>query len=137
MCFTGGFALAMMTDPAVVTPVMSQPSLPMGRRGQAATDASPAEIACIKKRLVEEDLSVMGLRFRGDPFVPEARFAALKSMFGERFEAVELDASDAAHTGGMAAHSVLTLHLREEPGSTTKAVEARVIAFFKQRTAAP
>jgi dienelactone hydrolase len=137
MCFTGGFALAMMTEPAVVAPVMSQPSLPMGRKGRAATDASPAEIACIKRRLEDEDLSVMGLRFRGDPFVPEERFVALKAMFGERFEAVELEASDAAHTGGMAAHSVLTLHLRDEPGSVTKAVEARVIDFFKQRTAAP
>ena len=29
MCFTGGFALAMMTEPAVVAPVLSQPSLPL------------------------------------------------------------------------------------------------------------
>ena len=30
MCFTGNFALAMMTEPAVVAPVLSQPSLPLG-----------------------------------------------------------------------------------------------------------
>jgi hypothetical protein len=36
----------------------------------------------------------------------------------------------------MAPHSVLTIHLRDEPGSVTKSVEERVIAFFKQRTAA-
>jgi hypothetical protein len=29
MCFTGGFALAMMTEPAVVAPVLSQPSFPL------------------------------------------------------------------------------------------------------------
>src|ERR1700728_4735124 len=29
MCFTGGFALAMMTEPSVVAPVLSQPSLPI------------------------------------------------------------------------------------------------------------
>jgi len=137
MCFTGGFALAMMTDPAVVAPVMSQPSLPLNRKGQkGAIDASPAEIACVKQRLEDEDLTVMGLRFIGDPFVPDERFAALKEAFGERFEAVELDPKDAAPGGNMAPHSVLTLHLRDEPGSVTKAVEARVIAFFKQRTAA-
>src|SRR4051812_45868930 len=28
MCFTGNFALAMMVDPVVVAPVLSQPSLP-------------------------------------------------------------------------------------------------------------
>jgi dienelactone hydrolase len=30
MCFTGGYALAMMTEPAVVAPVLSQPSMPIG-----------------------------------------------------------------------------------------------------------
>ena len=42
MCFTGGFALGMMVDDAVIAPVLSQPSLPFavgkaprrGRRGQ-------------------------------------------------------------------------------------------------------
>src|SRR5580698_4135010 len=29
MCFTGGFALAMVTEPAMVAPVLSQPSLPL------------------------------------------------------------------------------------------------------------
>ena len=28
MCFTGGFALAMMVDPSVVAPVLAQPSTP-------------------------------------------------------------------------------------------------------------
>jgi dienelactone hydrolase len=135
MCFTGGFALAMMTEPAVVAPVMSQPSLPLSRKSRkGAIDVSPAEIACIKKRLEDEDLTVMGLRFLGDSFVPDERFDTLKAEFGARFEAIELDPKDAAPGGGMAPHSVLTLHLRDEPGSVTKKVEERVIAFFKQRT---
>src|SRR6478736_655663 len=29
MCFTGGFALGMMTDASVIAPVLSQPSLPL------------------------------------------------------------------------------------------------------------
>src|SRR5262245_62618701 len=29
MCFTGGFALALMSEPAVVAPVLSQPSVPV------------------------------------------------------------------------------------------------------------
>jgi hypothetical protein len=36
----------------------------------------------------------------------------------------------------MVAHSVLTIHLRDdEPDGPTKRAEARVIAFFKERTA--
>lgn len=136
MCFTGGFALAMMTDPAVVAPVLSQPSLPLNRKGAGVgIDLSPAEVACVKQRLETEDLTVMGLRFLGDTFVPDERFAKLKDAFGERFEAVELDPRHAAPTNGMAAHSVLTIHLVDEPGSETKKVEEKVIAFFKHRTA--
>src|ERR1700761_3348805 len=47
MCFTGGFALAMMTELAVVAPVLSQPSLPVAAgsaRRAAGIDASPEEI---------------------------------------------------------------------------------------------
>jgi dienelactone hydrolase len=133
MCFTGGFALAMMTEPAVVAPVLSQPSLPMGRKNAGAIDASPAEVACARRRFENEDLSMIGLRFYGDPFVPDARFETLKREFGERFEAIEIDPKDAAPGPLKHPHSVLTINLAET--GPTKAAEARVIAFFKARTA--
>jgi dienelactone hydrolase len=137
MCFTGGFALAMMTEPAVVAPVLSQPSLPLNRKGAGVgIDATEAEITCVRKRLEEEGLTVMGLRFKGDPFVPEARFDRLREAFGARFEAVELEDADALAVAGRPPHSVLTINLRDEPGSATKRVEEKVIAFFKERTAA-
>ena len=136
MCFTGGFALAMMTEPSVVAPVLSQPSMPIGKKGAALIDASPQEIACAKQRFEAEDLSLLGLRFKSDAFVPDARFEALKAEFGDRFEAVELEDKDALPNTGMPPHSVLTLHLIDEDGSVTKGVEQRVIAFFKQRVGA-
>jgi dienelactone hydrolase len=132
MCFTGGFALAMMTEPSVIAPVLSQPSMPssMGsKRRAAAIDASPAEIECAKKRFENEDLSMIGLRFRGDALVPAARFDMLKATFGERFEAIELDAAD-ARPAAVPAHSVLTIHLDDRPGTPTKRAEERVIEFL-------
>jgi dienelactone hydrolase len=134
MCFTGGFALAMMTEPAVVAPVLSQPSLPMGRRGAAAIDASPAEVACARRRLEDEDLSMIGLRFFGDPFVPDARFETLKREFGPKFEAIELDPKDAAPGPLRHPHSVLTINLKED--GPTKSAEQRVLEFFRERTGA-
>jgi len=134
MCFTGGFALAMMTEPAVVAPVLSQPSLPFGRGSRDAIDCSAAEIACAKKRFETEDLSLLGLRFKSDKLVPDGRFERLRREFGDRFEAVELEDSDAYPFPGMSPHSVLTLHLDDRPGTVTKGVEDRVIAFFKSRT---
>lgn len=134
MCFTGGFALAMMTDPSVVAPVLSQPSLPLARgkpKPSAEIGVSRDEIACVKGRLEAEDLSVIGLRFKSDELVPDARFATYRREFGDRFEAIELEDEDAA-PAIIPPHSVLTLHLKAD--GPTKAAEQRVIQFFRERT---
>ena len=140
MCFTGNFALAMMTEPSVVAPVLSQPSLPIPAGSpirSAAIGVSADEIACARKRFSEEQLTMMALRFRGDPFVPDARFDTLKREFGDALEAVELDPKDGYPDPRMAPHSVLTLHLVDnDPEGPTKMCEQRVIQFFKERTGA-
>ncbi|HQN51349.1 MAG TPA: dienelactone hydrolase family protein, partial [Phenylobacterium sp.] len=136
MCFTGGFALAMMTEPSVVAPVLSQPSMPMAAGSKiraAGIDASPAEVSCAKQRFKDEGLSMIGLRFKSDALVPDARFETLKREFGDKFEAIELEDEDAAPSE-RPPHSVLTVHLAEDGPS--KAAEQRVIAFFKERTGA-
>ncbi len=138
MCFTGGFALAMMTEPSVVAPVLSQPSLPMcigpgKRRRAAAIDASPEEIACARRRLEDEDLGMLGLRFRGDALVPESRFEFLQDALGPRFQAIEIDDEAAAPGTGMAPHSVLTVHLDDtDPDGPTRRAERTVIEFFQR-----
>lgn len=135
MCFTGGFALAMMTEPSVVAPVLSQPATPLAflSFNRDTIDASEEEIACARLRMEQEDLSMIGLRFRSDPLVPDERFAFLKEKFGKRFEAIELNDEDAPPGGGQP-HSVLTVDLRAD-GPTNEAAE-RVIAFFAARTGA-
>ena len=136
MCFTGGFALAMMTEPSVVAPVLSQPSMPAvagSKKRAAGFDASPAEVACAKRRFADEDLSMIGLRYKSDALVPDARFASYRREFGDRFEAIELDDADAA-PAPIPPHSVLTLHLKADGPS--KAAEDRVLEFFRQRTGA-
>jgi dienelactone hydrolase len=136
MCFSGGFALAMMLEPAVIAPVLSQPSLPapVTRSRAAAIGCSAAEIEHARQRFEREDLSVLGLRFFGDPWVPDARFATYRACFGERFEAIEINPADAAPGIGPKPHSVLTLNLRDDdPAGPTKRAEARVIEFLGQR----
>lgn len=135
MCFTGGFALAMMTEPAVVAPVLSQPSLPA--RDKGGLDCSAAELACAKRRFKDEDLSLLALRFSSDRLVPDARIARLKAEFGDKVEVVELADADAAPGVPVAPHSVLTLHLhRSVPDSGTMKTRDKVIAFFRARTGA-
>ena len=138
MCFTGSFALAMMTEPAVVAPVLSQPSLPLrSRRDEAPADidVSPDEIACAKRRFKDEDLSMIGLRFLGDPFVPDERFDDAEGAIRRPLRGHRTRPEGRAHrTRACRPHSVLTLHLVDD--GPTKAAEQRVIEFFRERTGA-
>src|SRR5579872_4755783 len=49
MCFTGNFALTMMLEPAMLAPVLCQPSLPL--KDPAGLEIAPEEIGAIRDRL--------------------------------------------------------------------------------------
>ena len=105
----------------------------MSKKSSAGIDAAPEEVGCAKRRFENENLSMIGLRFKSDRAVPDARFETYRREFGDKFEAIELEDVDAA-PADRPPHSVLTIHMRED--GPTKAAEQRVIAFFKQRTGA-
>lgn len=136
MCLTGGFALAMMLEPAVVAPVLSQPSLPLplGAARQADLGLSDVELATVKARVADEPCPVLGLRFSEDPFVRKARFDRLRSELGDGFIAVEIDSS-AGNPHGIpkTAHSVVTEDLVETDGHPTMAALDEVMGFFDER----
>jgi hypothetical protein len=64
MCFTGGFALAMMVDDRMLAPVLSQPSLPVPLTAAQKRDVGldDATLARVKERAAH-GACVMGLRF--------------------------------------------------------------------------
>ncbi len=135
MCFTGGFALAMMVDDTMVAPVLSQPSLPfpIGKARKAALGISDADLAKVKER-VAEGACLLGLRFTGDSFVPAERFQHLKDELGDGFVAVEIDSSKGnPHDIPRNAHSVLTEHLVDEPGHPTHDALQKVLDLFNER----
>src|SRR5690242_2504946 len=74
MCFTGNFALSMMLEPALLAPVLCQPSLPLNDPG--GIEISPAELQAVRRRLEQDDLTVLAYRFEGDRFCRAQRFAA-------------------------------------------------------------
>ena len=119
MCFTGGFALAMMVDESVAAPVVCQPSTPFAvSRGRGADlNLTPADLDTVRER-VAAGCSVLGLRFRKDP-ATGTRFDTLRRELGDGFLAVELEGRG---------HSTLTEHRQQE------AVDA-VLAFFGERLA--
>ncbi len=135
MCLTGGFALAMMVDPVVVAPVLSQPSLPFAIGAKASRDVglSDAELSAVKQR-VDKGACVIGLRFTGDRAVPAARFARLREELGDGFIGVEIDSSEGNPWGyKTAAHSVLTEDYSDADGSPTRAALDQVLDFFSDR----
>ena len=117
MCFTGGFALAMMVDDSVVAPVLAQPSLPfpVGKARAADLNLSPADLAGVKERAAA-GCEVLGLRYRQDPAVG-TRFDTLTRELGAAFLRVDLDGKG---------HSTLTEHRSQE------AVD-RVLEFFGEK----
>ena len=93
MCFTGGFALAMMVDDSTVAPVLCQPSAPfIGLPGRAADlNLSPADADVVRRRAAA-GCSVVGIRYASDPLVG-SRFDSLTSLIGDAFIRVELEGS--------------------------------------------
>ncbi len=136
MCFTGGFALAMATEPALLAPVLSQPSLPVGRSAAARADLglSDDDLRVVRERADEEDLCVLGLRFTGDPLSPPERFETLRRELGDNFVGVELDSSSGnPHGHASRAHSVLTEDLDDRPGTPTHDALEQVLVFLTDR----
>lgn len=132
MCLTGNFALALMVDPSVVAPVLSQPSLPFpfGAARRRGLHISPKDLAEAKAR----DCPLLGLRFTADPLVPAERFERLREEFGDRFVGIEIDSSKGnPHGIPGTAHSVVTKDLVDEAGHPTRAALERVLALFREQ----
>jgi hypothetical protein len=117
MCFTGGFALAMMVDDSVVAPVLCQPSTPFAVSPARSRDVnlSPGDLDIVKGRCAAGQ-QVLGVRFRSDPAIGK-RFETLTTELGDAFLRVELEGKG---------HSTVTEHRQQV------AVDA-VLEFFGSR----
>jgi dienelactone hydrolase len=117
MCFTGGFALAMMVDDSVVAPVVCQPSAPFafGKRRGADLNLTPRDLEIVKRRAAA-GCAVLCLRYRRDPSTG-TRFDTLRHELGDNFIAVEFEGKG---------HSVVTEQRQQE------AVD-RILEFLAER----
>ena len=140
MCFTGNFALTMMLEPAMLAPVLAQPSLPL--KEPAGLEIASDEIAAVRDRLDRESLTVLAYRFKGDQICRAERFAAYAAALGDKFVARELP--DSAANADVAPffarrvpfpHSVVTQHLIDEAGQPTIAARDEILSFFNRRLA--
>ncbi len=141
MCFSGNFAMSMMMEPAMMAPVLSQPSLPfpIGAARKAALHVSPEELTCLKDRCTPVSQGgrgdkLLALRFKGDVTSPGQRFETLRRELGSAFEGIEIDDKYAnPKSSEPKPHSVVTEDLIDKDGQPTKEAAKRVIAFFVER----
>jgi dienelactone hydrolase len=138
MCWTGNFALTMMLEPAMLAPVLCQPSLPLN--DPAGIEISPADIKAVRQRLDRENLTVLAYRFEGDNFCKAQRFAAYAEALGDRFvgrvlpdSAANPDVPPFFAVHVKTPHSVVTAHLVDEAGQPTLAARDEILAFFAKR----
>ncbi len=93
MCLTGGFVLAMMVEPSVIAPVISQPALPFCRlifgdnQNNAKEDlgVSQTDLNQAKAR----NIPLLGMRFEEDRISPCDRFEKLKREFSADCETTD------------------------------------------------
>ncbi|MGA8258159.1 MAG: dienelactone hydrolase family protein [Nocardioides sp.] len=117
MCFTGGFALAMMVDDSVAAPVVCQPSVPfvVGKARARDLNLSPADLETVKRRAAG-GCQVLGLEYPSDPMTGQ-RFGTLERELGEAFIRVDYPGKG---------HSTVTEHRTQEGVD-------RVLAFFAEK----
>ena len=104
-----------MVDPLVMAPIASEPSLPicplrdLQKESQAPLGISRENLEEAKERSQNENIPVIGLRFKNDWICPARRFERLKVEFGDKFESIEFN-SEPGNSYGIptTAHSVLT-----------------------------
>ncbi len=138
MCFTGNFALTMMLEPAMLAPVLAQPSLPWN--DPAGLEIAPDELAAVRDRLDREDLTVLAYRFEGDAVCRAERFAAYADALGDRFvprvlpdSAANRDVPEFFARHVPLPHSVVTAHLIDQAGQPTIQARDEILAFFASR----
>jgi dienelactone hydrolase len=138
MCFTGNFSLSMMLEPAMLAPVMCQPSLPID--SPEATGLSEQELFAVRQRLERDDLNVLAFRFEGDKWCRAQRFEAFERALGKSFITQVLPANSAEPQPAAfykqvveTPHSVVTAHLIDEAGQPTIAARDEILAFFTRR----
>lgn len=136
MCLTGGFALSMAVDPAVLAPVLAQPGLPVF--GRSAIDISSTDLGSVRRRIQTEGLEILGYRFKEDEICRADRFDTLQNELGAGFKGRVLPGASANPNGPSARarrppHSVFTGDLIDEPQQPTRKAANDVVAYFLKR----
>lgn len=108
MCLTGGFALTLMADDAVLGGVASQPSLPLF--GQSALHMDQAQIKAAREGMAKKG-GAIAMRYASDPLCRGAKMEAIEAAFGDAV---------VTHSFRGRGHALLTDHFSDAAYETTR-----------------
>lgn len=128
LCMTGNFAWSVAVDPCVLASVAGEPALPFTSAGGLHLSLDEAD--ALRQR---ERLSMMALRFSGDPSCRAERFAALSELVGDRLDARVLPDAAQNPDGNPFPHAVLTKDLIAQRGEPTFEAARDVLSFLRAR----
>ena len=130
MCFTGNFALALIDEPYIKAPVLSQPSLPYGLTPSLRKALHTEESTLLNPHQTD----VLALRFSNDLLCPRSRFSELKAVLGDHFNSLELNSSFGNPSGiSPFAHAVLTIDAVFEGEHPTNLALRKVLQFLDEK----
>lgn len=129
LCLSGNFAWSLCVEPSVLVSVAAEPSLPFHKSGSLAL--SDEEKRALKER---DDLTLVALRFDGDPACRAARFEALNAVAGsDRVRQTVLPDSAQNPDGNPFPHAVLTKDLINKQGEPTLEAARQVLSHLRDR----
>ncbi|PZS36768.1 MAG: dienelactone hydrolase [Pseudonocardiales bacterium] len=138
LCFTGNFALTMTLEPSVIAPVLNHPSLPLDDPG--GLEISDEDALAIRDRFEREGLTALAYRFDNDRWCTGQRFAAYRSLLGDRFDGRVLPDEFANPNPPPffrdvvgCPHSVVTAHLVDQAGHPTLHARDEILNFLAGR----
>lgn len=138
MCLTGGFAIPLMLEPALLAPVVSQPSLPLVANpfGRESLGCSEDDYrgACARAR--SEKIPVAGFRFSHDILSAPEKFERLEKDLGPLFQNNTIYSGPGNGKGiPITAHSVFTVDFKDEKGHPTREAWKKLLSFYQERLA--
>jgi dienelactone hydrolase len=133
LCLTGGLALVLIAEPAVVTAVSSEPAIPFPAHPGYKADLgiSEEDLSASRARTESENRRVLALRFSSDALCTTQRFTRLSRALGQQVDFVVIQSPDPEHNIRKTAHAVLTKEYSDEPDHPTFAAYQRVVDFLR------
>ncbi|MCB1158366.1 MAG: dienelactone hydrolase family protein [Leptospiraceae bacterium] len=134
MCLTGGFVIPLLLEPALLAPVLSQPSLPINPFESASLACSDEDYEFACKRILKEKIPVLGFKFSHDALSSNEKFKRLKNDLGDLFIDNTIYSGPKNMQGlQVTDHAVFTIHFRNEEGHPTREAFDLLIEYYRKR----